>query len=616
MSHGPSASPGLPPSQTSARWRDLLVVLPSFAIAFGSAENLALLARKAVIGTWVLAGPEILWMTPTAVLMIMISATAGWWVVSSLMRLQSQTRLRLLLSIIAGLGFLGVGGLFANSVHPAALAFLALGLAVRVSSVARTRWHSLVRVCRVALGPALGVMIVLAIGLPVRRVLREQSAVRGLPHAREGAPNVLLIVWDTARAMSLSAFGYERATTPALERAAGLGARFIRAVAPSPWTLPSHATFMTGLPAHRTGTDWWKPLGSSATTLGEHFQSLGYRTGGFVGNHIFTTSESGLERGFNRYRDFPVTWAQLLRAASLVRAGSERMIIRRALNTWQVLGRKSATVVNHEFLQWLDEGGDRPFFAFLNYFDPHAPFEAPDVYWDRFVREHPSRSFVDRVWNHGHPLQAQREWGYVDDMELRKDTYDAAVAATDAQFDALLQALTERKILDNTIIIIVADHGEEFDTHGMMGHGDLLYWPSLWVPLVIIAPGQVPAGLTIDQSADLTDLAPTILDLAGVPDPLFEGRSLRRLWADADAPDDTVVSWLSPVPTRKDRTGMISWSLAAGRLHYVEHWNEPGELYDVETDPDELNNLASQPEYYEVRDHLAARLQALRGAWR
>jgi hypothetical protein len=148
---------------------------------------------------------------------------------------------------------------------------------------------------------------------------RWREGARALPPP--GSPNVLLIVLDTVRADHLSVYGYGRSTTPNLEILARGGVRFNRARAAAPWTLASHATMFTGLWPHELGSRWMHPMRGDVPTLAEHLGSSGYATAGFVGNTFYCAYDSGLDRGFTHYRDYPVNWVSALRTAKLLDLG-------------------------------------------------------------------------------------------------------------------------------------------------------------------------------------------------------------------------------------------------------------------------------------------------------
>ena len=247
----------------------------------------------------------------------------------------------------------------------------------------------------------------------------KQHRESGRPSPSAAAPNVLLIVLDTVRADHLSLYGYDRPTTPALERWARRGILFSEARATAPWTLASHASLFTGRWPHELGVRWMTPLGTTAPTLAEHFGSRGYATAGFVANLIYCSYDTGLDRGFTHYEDYVLERLMALRTASLidqavtelsalsglVDAGpfrSLRAAIGRSFFPREQ--RKDAGAINREFVGWLSQRPEpaRPFFAFLNYMDAHSPYVLPPGAAHRFGLKPESRDdfqLLNRHWD-------------------------------------------------------------------------------------------------------------------------------------------------------------------------------------------------------------------------
>ena len=206
------------------------------------------------------------------------------------------------------------------------------------------------------------------------------------------ATNVLIIILDTVRAASLSLYGNTQKTTPHLEVWSRSGVVFDWAVSPAPWTLPSHASMFTGTRAGDQAADWETPLDRSSPTLAERFRDHGYLTAGFVGNMQYTAWDSGLPRGFTHYEDYKRSWGQLIRSSSytqtelfehlqdaedvgdVVSAFANPNL---SIDPKHTFDPKRGNEVSDAFLGWQAEHQDRPFFAFLNYFDGHQPYYAP-----------------------------------------------------------------------------------------------------------------------------------------------------------------------------------------------------------------------------------------------
>ncbi|MCI0434450.1 MAG: sulfatase-like hydrolase/transferase, partial [Gemmatimonadetes bacterium] len=249
------------------------------------------------------------------------------------------------------------------------------------------------------------------------------------------------------------------------------------------------------------------------------------------------------------------------------------------------LGRKSAADVNSAFLRWLDGNDGRPFFAFLNYFDAHHPYETRAPFDRRFSDRPP------RYWLY---VGQNRRYPDSEIVELR-DAYDATLAYLDDRLGHLLAELDRRGTLRNTVVIVTSDHGEQFGEHGLMNHGNSLYMPVLHVPLVIVFPDRVPAGLRIAQTVSLRDIPATVIDLAGIRDSL-PGQSLALTWNDVTMSIEPALAsaasneWSAPWdPVRR---GPMK-SMTTNRMHYIANGDGIEELYDVSLDPLEEHNLVN-----------------------
>jgi arylsulfatase A-like enzyme len=441
----------------------------------------------------------------------------------------------------------------------------------------------------------------------------ERAAWSRLPPGAAG-PNIVLIVWDTVRARSLSLYGYERRTTPRLEAFADGAAVFDRAFSTSPWTLPTHASMFTGRWHHELSVDWEDPLDTAYPTLAEFLAGRGYATAGFVANTYFGSVEHGLNRGFVHYEDYRRSPGQALVSSAL---GSELACgvrnepgckLRDLVGYHELFGRKTAAHVSRAFLRWLDRRpAGRPFFAFLNYMDAHAPYLPPEPFATRFGKG-----------ERGNPMHIERaDWKWTPaQAKAEQDAYDGAIAYLDDQLGRLLGELDERGLLDNTIIVLTSDHGEEFLEHGVMSHSNSLYMDALHVPLVIRAGGHMPAGRR-NAAVSLRDLPYTLMDLMGITEHPFPGTSLARHRTTGDAPAATEEPLYARVSGRSFRPShypvskgdMIS--VIADPHHYIIRGDGEEELYDIRTDPLELHELAGAPELANVLSQLRARLAPL-----
>ncbi len=286
------------------------------------------------------------------------------------------------------------------------------------------------------------------------RAQQWRDRARPIPAA---APNILLIVMDTVAADHLALYGYDRPTSPAIEELARRGSRFDAACSASSWTLPSHASMFTGRWPHELSVGWRTPLDASAPTVAEFLRARGYATAGFIANTTYCAADSGLGRGYTIYRDFLFQELSPFRMAAMVKRSLEGLqatstLLGDALDlAWLKAGvtrvrerfeaeRKEAAVVNREFLDWLERRpqAERPFFAFLNYFDAHSPYQLSTRRVHRFgVKPSGEREY-----------RLLQEWWDMDkgrvtpeDLAFLFNAYDDCVASVDEQVGRLVDEL-------------------------------------------------------------------------------------------------------------------------------------------------------------------------------
>ena len=281
-----------------------------------------------------------------------------------------------------------------------------------------------------------------------------------------------MIVWDAVRAANLSLYGYPRNTTPNLMLWARKGVRYSMALAPAPWTYPSHSCFFTGHWPFQVGTQWKYTLDAPVPTLAEHLASLGYQTVGISANTLCCTYETRLDRGFIDFEDYPLTPRSLL---SRTVAGSwilENVLYRGDFyeSKWIRIQSRNADAISDSFLDWLHHRRrDRPFFAYLNYFDAHEPYMPPPGYAGRFgIRPRPPRDY-QFLLDYGNPGWRSLQ---VRDIWMARDCFDDCIAFLDDRLGRLLDELQGQGLLDNTVVIITSDHGESFGDHGVFLHAN------------------------------------------------------------------------------------------------------------------------------------------------
>jgi arylsulfatase A-like enzyme len=617
----------------------MLLLGATLGLALGLIEIGALSIKKFMLGRYLHLNPQIAWLGPLFYALALAGVGLLVWAAGRRASTATLVRATVFLSVT-----LGASGVFfvINGLHTAAVLLLALGVGAQAAMLVAPRWERLrTRLPRVLAACA---TVVALLGLLINvDMLTGGDEARG--SARAGAPNILWIIWDTVRAENLSLYGYSRPTSPALDALARRGVAFDQAISPAPWTLPAHASMFTGLPAHRLNADWRQPFGREPVTVAEIARDHGYRTGGFVANLFYASRESGLARGFSTFRDYPrVSLSEFLRSTSLARsgvrvsAGAARLLRRirgrgappgdlsgtdagtgvhtgspeldggdgvmpvaqrrrsppRGIRGWIGQMRKEARVwapqINEKFLDWVGEDeGQRPYFAFLNYFDAHDPYEPPP----------PFDTLFSRAGVPGGVTMSEGKRYTPGEVEALIAAYDQSIAYADHHLAMLLGELDSRGLLENTIVVVSSDHGEEFGEHGVFTHGHSMYQPALRVPLVIAFPGKVPQGYRVDRWVTTADLAATVLSLAGIHNERVHGESLERWWSTpssgAGGLGDTLrsrvsYSWAVPeyYPISK---GSIE-SVFADPYKYILNGDGREELYDLRQDPGEARDLA------------------------
>src|SRR6266850_598257 len=341
-------------------------------------------------------------------------------------------------------------------------------------------------------------------------VLRPERSLTGaaLGRLRLGVTranlNLLVVTLDTTRADRLGAYGYTGAQTPTIDRLARDGVLFEQAITSAPLTLPAHSTLFTGRfpPAHVLDGKW------------------------------------GLNQGFDTYvDDFDLSRYRAISLGDIQRPANEVM---------------------DSTLKWLDEARSSRFFAWVHLYDPHTPYEAPELYRSRFP---------------GKP-------------------YDAEIAFADAQLGRLIDYLGVHDLLDRTVFVVVGAHGESLGDHGEQSHGFFIYESVIRVPLIIRAPYSGMQGRRVADPVRSADVMPTALDLLGVPVPsTVEGRSFVPLMT-GDATDlglETYTEATYPLHH-------FGWSdlraLRSGRFKLIAAPRP--ELYDLQNDPDEARNIFTE----------------------
>lgn len=349
------------------------------------------------------------------------------------------------------------------------------------------------------------------------------------------SPNVVLITVDTLRADHLGCYGFEGARTPNINKLSREGIRVAHAVASAPITMPSHTSIMTGLdpPAHGVRDNGAYPVPAEIDTLAERLQRAGYQTQAFVSAEVLH-SRYGLNQGFEGYDDN--LWSE----------GAPTEFKR---------PERSARETMVRVLQWLDQrpASARPFFLWVHLFDPHQPYNPP-------------------------PSEARRA----------PTLYDGEIAFVDQQIGRLVGALEKKHVLDETVLVFTADHGESLGEHGEDTHAVFIYESTVHVPLIFRYPPKLSAGKVYTQSVRSVDLMPTILGLADQAPVKVQGSDLSKALASANPPPALPQYSESLYPELAFGMAPLQ-GLRLGDWTYIRAPRP--ELYDRATDPAEAHNL-------------------------
>lgn len=380
---------------------------------------------------------------------------------------------------------------------------------------------------------SLSLVVTLCLVILYILVLAPSNPVKRLQ--KKGPYNFILITVDTLRADRIGCYGYSKVKTPTIDGFARRGIKFEKCIAETPLTLPSHTSLLTGTypTYHGVRDNGGFLVPQELTTIAEVFKKAGYQTSAFVAAYVLD-SKWGLNQGFDTYYDkFDLSKYKTISLGNVQRRGDE--------------------VIN-EALAWLEGHRHQKFFTWIHLYDPHTPYDPPSP----FKEEYPN-----------HP-------------------YLGEIAYTDTQLSRLWSYLEKNGLTDKTILVFASDHGESLGEHQEKTHGFFIYQEGVHVPLIFVLPEKELQGLTRREVANLVDVMPTMLDLAGLP-----------------LPSQVQGQTLVPIFTREGKKERWAYSETYyPRFHYgwseLKGWQNQRyklikaprlELYDLQEDPEETNNL-------------------------
>lgn len=511
--------------------------------------------------------------TIPVVLVVFVLASGIAWAVGRMLGPDSRARLLIgTLLFLATYDWLGV--LLTGRLRGYAILLLAAGVGARLAWVLdEARVARLVRGTWRPTASLAAVVVAVSIGGPrASEYLRERALP---PPERPDRPNVLVVVLDTVRADHLSAYGYPRQTTPRIDGLAARGVIFDAAISPSSWTLPSHASMLTGLYTSQHGAVDIGDALTGRTVLPDRMAQLGYRNAAFSANSTFFSRAQGFGKGFLRFEDCCHTIGDLVGRTLFGRQMSERVL--KQLGWPELVSLRGARSIAESALTWIDRDPHRPFFVFLNMFDAHGPELPPMPDRVAFARR-PERLSHMRFDN------TRVHWKTANDLQVADlvDGYDASIRYADWWVGWLLDALDSRGRLANTVVVLVSDHGELLRDEGpFIGHHSSVSRAEIHVPLIIAGPG-VPMGIRVAAPVTTVAIARTILELVGAPVTGFGTHSLTGFFRATPDEQSHFAAIAELAPERLEPTRMrAGWerALVADGWYYVEKARASARLF-------------------------------------
>jgi len=415
--------------------------------------------------------------------------------------------------------------------------------------------------------------LILLIVPPAAFVLTEKNyepSANDFTESTHEINHVILITIDTLRTDVLSSYGSEEVETPNIDKLASDGTRFVNAYSSAPWTLPSFASIMTGLPpsVHRTVRGDLK-MNDNLNTIAEYMRDSGYHTEAIVSN-FFLHPEYNMDQGFLDYTWYPKRQIFINSfGTSLIKSVISR----------KFLEKITTSGITDLSIEWIEDNRDKDFFLWVHYYDPHIPYEPPLEY---ISQNAPSNSRIGNDLRSagnirgGHFVPTKEEKAWI------KELYNAEVRYVDDNIGRLLEKMKELNMYNDSLIIMTSDHGEEFWDHGGFEHGHSLYNELIHVPLIIKAPGNAPRQI-VETKVGTQSIMPTILDITGIS---YDN-------------DSVTISSLVPLIENRPSEYVEQPLVSTSVLYYEDKigviFDDHKYIHSMSTNHDEIYNLNRDP---------------------
>jgi arylsulfatase A-like enzyme len=406
-------------------------------------------------------------------------------------------------------------------------------------------------------------------------------------------PNVIMIVMDCARAANFSCYGYQKETTPNLDRFCRLGNLFRNAFTPAIWTIPSHASIFTGTyPSKHGALNLNRFLDDRYTTMSELLSRNGYETVAFSNNGFVSLKDFGLSRGFSLIDGFNYPRNKIHKA------------IVKAVKVIKRIDDIGAFATNRFARKWISNRSnpDKPFFLFLNYMEMHAPYlHVSRKYLNMHVGS-AERKIIKNINQDRQKYLTRTLQMTEDEFEVLRSVYNAQLSYLDAMISSLLTFLKSKGLWDNTLIIVTADHGDLIGEHNLMHHSYAVYDELIKIPLIVKLPGIHDNGMVYDYLVSSIDILPTMIDLLGIEDERATAQIQgSNIFVNADPMERSYVFAECERPKNEfaetfpdfDFSVYDRQLLAIRSKKYKYIWASDGrhELFDLENDPSERWNI-------------------------